>query len=241
MPLNIQPHSTWAQVYDLAYEHSFGPLYDQMTQTTIEVIESVALPPAPIVDFGAGTGRLSIPLAKLGYEITAVDPCIEMLEQIARKCQGQLRINHSKMEDFKTDKKYDVALCVFTVLLYILEEESLSKSFTAAHAALNPNGILLIDIPSKMIFHGYSTSDNLIERSVTLINQGGNIYRYSENLKIISSSGEESTFSDSFPIRYWHPEQVMEALQKAGFTLEADVSDRFSGTGSNYYLMRRSE
>jgi 2-polyprenyl-3-methyl-5-hydroxy-6-metoxy-1,4-benzoquinol methylase len=77
--MSAQPHSTWADVYDLAYERSFGDFYSQLTQATIQLVEEIVNPPAMVVDFGAGTGRLSIPLAELGFEITAVDPCLEML------------------------------------------------------------------------------------------------------------------------------------------------------------------
>jgi len=42
-------------------------------------------PPAKIVDFGAGTGRLSIPLSRKGFDVTAVEPCENMLNQLKRK------------------------------------------------------------------------------------------------------------------------------------------------------------
>jgi hypothetical protein len=81
----------------------------------------------------------------------------------------------------------------------------------------------------------------LIERSVSIANQTGNIFSYQESLKVKHPSGEESTFTDNFQIRYWSREQVMEALRNAGFILQEDVSDRFSSSGSSYYVMKKSE
>ena len=50
------PHASWAGIYDLVYEESFGQFYDALTNTTIDQIKKTVQPPASIVDFGAGTG-----------------------------------------------------------------------------------------------------------------------------------------------------------------------------------------
>lgn len=238
-----QPHSSWADVYDLAYEHSFGEFYNQLTEVTIQVIAERVHPPAKIVDFGAGTGRLSIPLAEQGFEVTAVDPCSGMLKQLERKShQGTLHTVNSKMEDFTGDGSFDMALCVFTVLLYLLDENSLNKALIAAHTSLKPGGFLLIDIPSRAIFSSYSRDDHLIKRTVSVINQTGNIYSYQEDMKVKLQDGRESRYQDTFSIRYWPPELVMKALQEGvGFVLEADLTHRFSGSGSHYYIMKKAE
>ena len=120
------PHSSWAEFYDKAYEHSFGKFYYQFTNETIKQIESCVQPPARIVDFGAGTGRLSIPLANNGYRVVAVDPCKQMLDQLSGKQGGDCVTTFvGQMQDFQTDAPFDMAICVFTVLLYLLDEESL--------------------------------------------------------------------------------------------------------------------
>jgi len=87
--MSAQPHASWADVYDLAYEHSFGEFYARLTDKTIEWVAERVRPPAAIVDFGAGAGRLSVPLAAMGFDVTAVDPCAAMLGQLEEmKSQG---------------------------------------------------------------------------------------------------------------------------------------------------------
>lgn len=85
MPVHQIPHASWADVYDLAYEQSFGLFYSELTKATIELITETLHTGGSIVDFGAGTGRLSIPLAEKHYDVTAVDPCQEMLDQLVLK------------------------------------------------------------------------------------------------------------------------------------------------------------
>ena len=36
------PHESWASVYDIAYEQSFGEFYHDLTGSTIETIEKSA-------------------------------------------------------------------------------------------------------------------------------------------------------------------------------------------------------
>lgn len=240
--MSNQPHSSWAKVYDLAYQRSFGSFYERLTDATVELISSRIQPPSRIVDFGAGTGRLAIPLSQLGYDVTAVEPCMEMLNQLKGKdSQNSIKRACSTMEDFKTEERFDVALCVFTVILYLLDEESLKKALSAAYGILKPDGRLLIDIPTRTIFQNYSSKDDLIERRVSVIAEKDNIYRYREELKVKESSGDESEYSDEFSIRYWPYEYVYNTLAVTGFILEADLTEQFSGTGSRYLIMKKAE
>jgi len=242
MSLTSTPHSSWAEIYDLAYEHSFGAFYNQLTDATIEVIKTQIKAPARIVDFGAGTGRLSIPLSSLGYEVVAVEPCIEMLSQLKKKDRNdKISTICSKMEDFQGYEEFDFAICVFTVLLYLLDEESLKKSILSAYTCLKSGGSLLVDIPYKGIFSGYSSRDNTIERSVSVTSKEGDIFNYHESIKIKSNNGITCIYNEEFLIRYWNDEKVLAVLNEIGFVLEDDLSSCFSGAGSSYYIMRKAE
>ena len=240
--MSNQPHASWAEVYDLAYQRSFGNFYKHLTQATVKLISNTIQPPARIVDFGAGTGRLAIPLAQLGYNVTAVEPCMEMLKQLQGKdSQNSIKSVCSTMEYFKTEERFDVALCVFTVILYLLDTESMEKAFSSAYSILKPDGKLLIDIPSKAIFRNYSSKDDLIERRVCVIPDNDDIYRYREKLRVKGPDGQQTEYSDEFNIRYWHSEHVRATLAATGFILEDDLTECFSGAGSLYWIMKKAK
>lgn len=237
--MTSSPHSSWAHVYDRAYEQSFGALYTSLTEETINLVCEQLPLPARIVDFGAGTGRLSLPLSERGYDVVAVDPCGEMLAQLKAKApESGIILQQSRMQDFAGEGDFDFALCVFTVLLYLTDIISLEASLHAAFRSLKPGGLLLIDVPFKGIFSSYSRSDNHIDRKVTVIETSSNIFTYREDLTIKSPKGDAS-YNDEFQIRYWPEKEVKQALMNAGFHMTEDCSDRFEGTGSSYYLMKK--
>ena len=242
MPMINQPHSSWAEVYDIAYQRSFGDFYTRLIDATVDLIAKTVMSHANIVDFGAGTGRLSIPLSLKGYAVTAVEPCEEMLIQLKSKDVSDLvKVACSKMEDFSGERNFDAALCVFTVILYLLDEDALRRSFEAANASLKPGGILILDIPSEATFTGYSRRDATFERVVTVTHKNENIYTYREELVVKRDGGESTLYKDEFQIRHWPSEQVFRILEDTGFSLSEDLSAYFPGTGSNYYILKKAE
>jgi SAM-dependent methyltransferase len=234
-----EPHASWADIYDLVYEESFGKFYDALTNATIDQIKKTVQPPASIVDFGAGTGRLSIPLAAHGYIVTAVEPCQEMYDQLRNKPGGEAISGFiGKMEDFETDTRFDMAICVFTVLLYLPDETSLRASLAAAYKSLRSGGYLLIDVPLRGIFNSFRSTTSLIQREVTVTRESDDIYLYEER-STLNRDGRETCYTDQFNIRYWNPERVLRVLTESGFSLKEDISEEFAGSCSEYFLMQK--
>ena len=239
---NKIPHSSWAEVYDIAYQRTYGLIYETFTKNTVKVINQLLNKSSKILDFGAGTGRLSIPLANDGHQITAVEPCQEMIDQLKLKdFNNKVESVCKKMEDFETTIEYDAALCVFTVIIYLLDEDSFKKSMSAAYNALRQGGILLLDIPMESVFRSYERKDNEFYRSVDVIpiQSNNNLFIYKEILKLFKDNGYHRHFEDEFIIRFWPSQQVIDLLMGVGFVLSKNLSNQFSGTGSNYYAFQK--
>ncbi|HIA63572.1 MAG TPA: hypothetical protein EYN93_11880 [Planctomycetaceae bacterium] len=131
-----------------------------------------------------------------------------------------------------------MALCVFTVLLYLLDEEALEQSLEAAFRSLKSGGTLLIDIPSKALFRSSRSEKHDIDRHVTVEHANDAVFTYREKLTIRDEDGER-TFTDEFQIRHWPVEKVVETLMKVGFQLEKNFSRELAGSGSQYLLMKK--
>ncbi len=232
------PHSSWAQYYDAAYQRSFGKHYDALTEATVECVRSIQLPPARIVDFGAGTGRLALPLTSAGYTVVATDPCAEMLAVLGAKAAKQnlaIQTVHCRMQDEIQLPPFDLALCVFTVLLYLLDEDALNASFQGAAAALRPGGRLLLDIPRRQVFQSFNRTTPDFVRDIQVRPITGALFQYEESARFLEGN-VWIDYTDSFQIRHWEKPQIFEALERVGFVVEEDLSHRFSDSGSEYFV-----
>ena len=229
------PHDSWAAAYEPIYREEFGSSYDNLTKTTLKIIQDASPQSAKVLDFGAGTGRLAIPLSRGGYYVTAVEPSRGMLEQMktADPEKDILKIQ-SRIQDFKGEGNFDFALCAFTVILYILDEESLRQSLRNAYDFLRPGGCLLLDIPTRAVFNSRSKKTARMNRQVRVESLGGDLYQYTEQTQF-----DGVDYQDTFQIRYWPEDYIFGLLGEIGFNLELDLRNRIAGTGSNYFIFKR--
>lgn len=238
--MSQMPHTGWAGLYDAVYEESYGESFYRLTRRSLQQVQAALPPPARLVDFGAGTGRLAIPLAEAGYQVTAVEPCQLMLDELLRKAgPAPIRPCACRMQDFRSAEKFDLALCVFTVLIYFVEEDSLQKSLQAAADALRPGGLLLMDIPLRPLFQSNHIRTPGIDRDINIQPLGGGLYQYDETTTL-QPAGRAFTYSESFKIRHWPVQQVKDILADCSFTIHTDLSAEFFEWGAKYLLLQKS-
>jgi SAM-dependent methyltransferase len=238
-----KPHDNWAIYYDFVYKNTFGNLYQTFTDKTIQVIKEILLK-GKILDFGAGTGRLSIPLAINKYEVIAIERSKSMAEILtinAKEKRQEFQINNCSISEFKNGKA-DMALSLFTVLSYATTENEMKENISSISQNLNTNGYLFFDLPGSVFFNTKILIDinkKEIKRNVTLTNKNGsNIYTYSEDCSG-EMKGVKFYYTDKFDIRHWDIKEINQHLKNEGFVkVEKDFS-YFESTGSTYHLYQK--
>jgi SAM-dependent methyltransferase len=234
-------------------ERTFGEAYADFTEQTLREVTSRVAPPARIVDFGAGTGRLALPLALDGYRVTAVDPSTGMLDRLADKeramgrgdvgadrAEAKIRRVVTGVERYRGSADHDFALCVFSVLGYLLDEDALVSAADGMASALRPGGLLLVDVPGRAVFEGFDVEADDVLRCVEVepLDGAPDVYHYQESGAVRGHRGEER-YSDAFRVRYWPRSVVLEALVGAGFRWVEDRSEAFEAWGADYLLLER--
>ena len=228
-------HRSWAKHYDEVNRKCFGRFYDELTRQTLDQVNALGSN-LRIADFGAGTGRLSLTLAAAGHTVTAVEPSASMLAQLAAKDTGNLiGKHHASLQTYDGPSGHDLAIAVFTVIAYILTPEELAAAFTRAARSLKPEGHLLIDVPRRMLFSHNHVDQEGLRRDITFTETSTNHFTYHEHTTLDTSTGKVS-YEDTFPLRYWTPEEVLTALQKAGLKRTQDWSVHFPMAGAEYWL-----
>jgi SAM-dependent methyltransferase len=235
-------HENWGHVYDYVYERTFGHLYKRLTDETMDVVRS-SINSGVILDFGAGTGRMAVPLAEAGYRVVAIEPCAPMADRIEMKSQRagkEIPIHLCPISRYDGEIG-DMALCVFTVLSYITTDEEMGKSIAVIADKLKTGGLLFVDLPQDAFFHTgiiMDKKDQNFKRYVTLYPNENGLYEYKESCSGICD-GMNFEYEDHFPLRKWQWREIDEYLIRAGMQLIPKDFQQFGWTGSAYRMYRK--
>ena len=234
------PHDSWANSYDQLFEASFGSHLANLTDLTMEIVLELSEPSESILDIGAGTGRMSLPLIESNFYVSSLDPSAGMLSQLSTKLPNHpnLELIHCPVAELEAHERHHGALCIFTVSSYWLDESTLANSLRSIYNALLPNGWLIIDRTLKTSFSDTVFQNEKIQRQAIIEDLGGDLYRFTEQ-STISSSNDIKQINDSFLIRYWEEDLFLDHVKATGFSVEQDLSQVFASSGASFYLLRK--
>jgi SAM-dependent methyltransferase len=132
----LPEYDSLADLYDLEYSHH----YDVPFWLSLAGREG-----GRVVEWGAGTGRLVIPLAHAGFEVTAVELSERMIEK-GRKKGGAIEWVRGDMRTAKLGRRYALAVCAFNSFLCLLSVDDSLAFLRNAREHLKPGGLLGIEV-----------------------------------------------------------------------------------------------
>jgi SAM-dependent methyltransferase len=101
-----------------------------------------------VLELGCGTGRLTIPLAKNGYNITGVDFTSSMLQKAkAKTTKAGLNIEfiEADMRTLSLSEKFDLIFIPFNSIHHLYKNEDLFNTFKVVKHHLKDGGLFLLD------------------------------------------------------------------------------------------------
>ncbi len=103
------------------------------------------VPDKRVLDVGAGTGRLSIMLAKRGAQVTALDVSPKMLEMIREKCRRDVACNVSTVVgDAESLPFEDNSFDIVTAAFLIVHLKDPKRFFDEVYRVLKDGGIFVV-------------------------------------------------------------------------------------------------
>jgi 2-polyprenyl-3-methyl-5-hydroxy-6-metoxy-1,4-benzoquinol methylase len=125
--------------------------------------------PKNLLDVGSGDGkRLARILEQHQFEIvTAVEPSINMFRKL-EKLNLDIELQNSTIENFDTEEKYDLILCLWNVIGHI---DDLDKFLLCIRTFLKPGGTVIIDFNNKFNIKQYGLQ-NVLKNLLSAIGVG---------------------------------------------------------------------
>jgi SAM-dependent methyltransferase len=132
----LPEYDSLADLYDLEYAHD----YDLTFWLALAEREG-----GPMVEWGAGTGRIAIPLAEAGYDVTGVEVSEEMVERGRTKSKSVEWVR-GDMRGVKLGRRYGLAVCAFNSFLCLLSVDDALDFLRNVREHLEPGGLLGIEV-----------------------------------------------------------------------------------------------
>jgi SAM-dependent methyltransferase len=132
----VPEYDPLSDLYDLEYTH------DNDLPFWISLAEREA---GPIIEWGAGTGRIAVPLAAAGHDLTAVELSTTMVERGEVK-GGNVEWLVGDMRSANPRRRYGLAICAFNSFLCLQRVDDALAFLHNAHEHLAPGGLLGVEV-----------------------------------------------------------------------------------------------
>lgn len=208
----------------------------------------------PVLELGAGTGRITLPLVAAGLTVTAVDRSQPMLDALLSKARAtlapadvaRLTVLSQDMRELAVKGAFRTVVCPYSAFTYLVTEEDRARMLAGVRRILALDGRLLLDafvpdpaigsLPKDHVIFDYRrprADGTFLERSKTIdrdVEPFVNVL--SRHYRILRADGTEvEQFRTRSKIRYWFPEDLRHELEHHGFVAEI-VPDFGRGSGA---------
>lgn len=216
-----------ADLYDIEYDHDYDvPFWLSLAQQESD----------PIVEWGAGTGRIAAPLAESGHDVTAVEISEPMVEK-GRYRNEDIEWTRGDMTSVKLRRRFRLAICAFNSFLCLTSVDDALSFLSNAWDHLEPGGLLGIEVsafsPEELadppggpeLRHDFTreTRDGWLDRfSVSRYDAASQLLSMRLFYELYDSPGElRSRKAHDLDIRVTNRDELVLMLRTCGFEIEA--------------------
>ncbi|OGO20844.1 MAG: hypothetical protein A2Z15_01365 [Chloroflexi bacterium RBG_16_50_11] len=196
------------------------------------------------LELGCGTGRVLIPTAVAGYEITGLDlspymlnKCREKLKKQPEAVQKRVKLIQGNMTDFQTGEKYSLVTLPFRPFQHLITVEEQKACLGCIHQHLAPQGLCIIDVfnPNPVrLMPNPKYMEEVEDLPETPLPDGRKLRRASRmagyhreqqynDIELIyyvtHPDGKTERQVQSFPMRYYYRYEIEHLLELCGFKI----------------------
>lgn len=164
--MNYDGYAVLSEVYDILNDQINYDDWAEHIHSLISKYKTVDT--SLVLDLGCGTGKMTLALSKLGYDMTGIDISPEMLskahETFKKEGIGNVLLLCQDMTDFELYGTVDAAVCCLDGINHLTNPGDVGKCFSLVHNYLVPGGLFIFDVNTPFKFETiYGNNDYIME------------------------------------------------------------------------------
>jgi len=229
----MSEYDAYSVYYDLLWadKQEDVPFYLDMARET----------DGPVCELACGTGRVLLPLARAGFEVTGLDLSQAMLDKLQtkldkepREVQARVALECADMRDYRFSQKFKLVFCAFNSFLHLMTTDDQLACLRSVREHLADDGRLVLNIFAPYYDRLANKTETLVDREtdpetgrdmvVTNItkrdpsNQAMEAYQYVDR---IADDGTVRRYPASFTLCWIHNREMHLLLRLAGYEVVA--------------------
>jgi SAM-dependent methyltransferase len=133
---------------------------------------------SPVLELGCGTGRLLVPLARRGIELTGVDSSPAMLARARQHLEAAMLLNQVELIEgdgrtLRLRQRFRLAFVALNTFAHFITRDDQRAVLAKLRQHLLPEGTLILDLPHADLRHYQETEGHLFHQG-TWIDQSRN-------------------------------------------------------------------
>lgn len=141
-------HYADAALYDYEYRRRRGDVnfYRELARRHLDG-------PGSILELGAGTGRVTIPLARDGHHVVAIDQAPAMLDRLTARVAGlpptsRVRVQPvaADLRTFRIERRFPLVIAAFNVFEHLYTRGEVDACLRRVADHLEPGGVFAFDV-----------------------------------------------------------------------------------------------
>lgn len=228
--------------------------YNSLAKRYIYLLKKYGVKDGLIFDLACGTGNISIPLRRAGFDVTGIDLSADMLSVAKEKADNEgfddILFLKQDMRSLDLYGTYSAGICALDGINHLLKTEDVIKTLKRIKLFLDPGGMFIFDLNTpKRFLTEYSDKSYIFDTDEVFcswqnsFNEKTGICKFS--LSFFEKDGDVYLRSDEcFSERVYTVKEMTEYLKTAGFETVGIYGDdgKHSPTenDSKYYICARS-
>jgi SAM-dependent methyltransferase len=194
----------------------------------------------PVLELGCGSGRVGVPLAEAGVQVTGIDTSKEMLALASRRAAERgvterIRFERADVRAITFDSAYALVLYPLNGFLHLLSAADQLCALRNAYRSLLPGGLLVIDVGNPHAVFVPEHDGQLLVRRQFLVQEDvqGTSYAVTETDLSAQCQAVTLVYDELMPdgavrrttvettLRFVYRFEMAQLLERAGFIVDA--------------------